>query len=74
MKSINQQAQEDGDSSANEAERIREREASVKRVWRGISYAEGDQACTAARISMHTGLPIAYVRLICERHGYVLAE
>jgi hypothetical protein len=34
MISINQLAQEAGDTSANEANRIREREALIRRTWR----------------------------------------
>lgn len=71
-KSINQMAQEEGDSSANEARRIREREATVKRAWRTLAYNEGEAACTAARISEASGIPIDYVRTVCGNVGYTL--
>jgi hypothetical protein len=69
MKSINQIAQETGDTSANEAARIRDREALVARAWRTIAYHEGATACTADRIAWATELPIAFVRDICARKG-----
>lgn len=68
-KSINQTAQEDGDSSANEAARIHEREAAVARAWRTVAYHEGEAACTADRIATIAELPIAYVQDICARKG-----
>jgi hypothetical protein len=71
-KSINQIAQESGDSSANEAARIREREALVARGWRTIAYHEGAAACTAARIAWVTDLPVAFVQDICARKGLTL--
>ncbi len=72
MKSINQIAQEDGDSSANEAARIRAREADVKRAWRTIAYEQGEAACTAERVADAANLPIAYVRFVCGASGYDL--
>jgi hypothetical protein len=69
MKSINQIAQESGDSSANEAARIREREAAVARAWRTVVYHEGEAACTADRIAEIADLPVAFVREICARKG-----
>lgn len=72
MKSINQMAQEEGDSSANEARRIREREATVKRAWRTIAFDEGEGACTATRVAEASGLPVDYVRTVCASVGYEL--
>lgn len=72
MRSINQIAQEDGDTSANEANRIREREATVKRCWRTIAFEDGEEACSAESVAACAGLPVDYVRLICERYGYPL--
>lgn len=71
MKSINQLAQESGDSSLNEANRIRENEATVARAWRKIAYDENEAACTTERIASVTGLPIAYVHMVCERRGWL---
>lgn len=71
-KSINQMAQESGDSSANEAARIREREANVKRAWRQVAYDDGESACTARRIAAAAKLPVDYVRFVCAVHGLEL--
>jgi hypothetical protein len=49
MKSINQIAQENGGSSANEGKRIRDREAAVKQAWRRVAFNKGEAACTATR-------------------------
>ncbi len=68
-RSINQIAQEAGDTSANEANRIREREATVKRAWRTIAFNENEAACTAERIAAETGLPADFVRFVCGTHG-----
>jgi hypothetical protein len=68
-KSINQIAQEDGDTSANESARIRDREAAVAKAWRTIAYHEGETACTADRIAKASELPVAFVRDICARKG-----
>ncbi len=68
-KSINQIAQEDGDTSANEAARIRDREAAVTKAWRTIAYHEGEGACTAERVAASTELPVDFVRDICARKG-----
>jgi hypothetical protein len=57
-KSINQIGQESDDTSANEAERIREREASVTKAWRTIAYHEGEAACSAARVAATADLPV----------------
>jgi hypothetical protein len=73
VKSINQVAQEDGDTSANEARRIRERENDIARTWRTIAYNEGETACTAERIAEAAELPVRFVRDICERRGLNLA-
>ena len=67
--SLNQTAQDEGDTAANEARRIREAEASIHRAWRQLAYDEGESAVTAHRIATMTGLPAAYVREICERWG-----
>ena len=72
MKSINQIAQAEGDSSANEAKRIREREAAVAKAWRQIAYDDGEAACSADRVAQAVDLPEAYVRAICERKGLAL--
>lgn len=73
MKSINQLAQEADDTSANEARRIREREASISHAWRTIAYHEGERACTAIRIAEVVELPVAFVQDICARKGLALA-
>lgn len=72
-KSINQVAQEAGDTSANEAARIREREAAVARAWRTVAYQEGEAACTADRIATTAELPVDFVRDICARKGLNLS-
>jgi hypothetical protein len=72
-KSINQIAQEDGDTSANEATRIRDREAAVAKAWRTIAYHEGEASCTADRIAKVAELPIDFVRDICARKGFDLS-
>jgi hypothetical protein len=69
MKSINQIAQETGDTSANEAARIREREAVVARAWRTVAYHHGQAACTADKIAEIAALPVDFVRDICARKG-----
>ncbi len=56
-RSINQVAQDEGDSSANEAARIRTRGASVARAWRTIAYKRGDGACTAQAVADACDLP-----------------
>jgi len=71
-RSLNQIAQDEGDTAANEARRIREAEASIHRAWRQLAYDEGESAVTAHRIATMTGLPVAYVRDVCERVGHVL--
>lgn len=72
-KSINQLAQESGDTSANEAQRVRERVASIKKAWRVIAYHEGESACTADRIASAAGLPVDHVRFVCGSEGLPLA-
>lgn len=72
-KSINQMAQEEGNSSANEARRIRDREASVKRAWRTVAFYENEAACTADRISKESDLPVEYVRFVCGSYGLALS-
>jgi len=72
-KSINQVAQAEGDTSANEVRRIADREASVKRAWRTIAWETSESDCTAEKIANVTGLAIGYVRTICERNGLGLA-
>lgn len=72
MKSINQMAQEEGDSSANEAQRIRDRESTVKRTWRSVAFHENEAACTAERIAKESELPIDYVRFVCGKEGLAL--
>jgi hypothetical protein len=68
-KSINQLAQENGETSANEAQRIREREVAVMRAGRTVAFFEGEAACTAARIASESGMPIGHVRFVCGNHG-----
>lgn len=69
MKSINQIAQETGDTSANEAARIRDREAAVTKAWRTLAYHKGEAACTAERVAALAALPVEFVRDICARKG-----
>lgn len=64
-KSINQIAQENGDTSANEA-------AAVARAWRTVAYHEGEAACTAERVAAIAELPVNFVRDICARKGLAL--
>ena len=73
MKSINQVAQENGDTSANEAARIRERERAVVAAWRTIAFNEGESACTLGRVSRAAELPEEYVAFVCAVKGYALA-
>lgn len=70
FKSINQTAQEERDTSANEADRIRERHASIAKAWRTVAYNDGESACTVARLSEITGLPASYVFDVCASLGY----
>jgi hypothetical protein len=69
MKSVNQITQDTGDSSANEAARIRDREATVARAWRQVAFDEGEAACTADRIAAKSELPVAFVRFVCGNKG-----
>lgn len=71
-KSINQIAQETGDTSANEVARIRQREAAVKTAWRTIAYEKG--TVTLSELAKAADLPREYCRLICERDGYEVSE
>lgn len=70
--SVNQLAQSEQDTSANEAKRIRDREALVKRTWRTIAYHEGEAACRAERIADESELPVDYVKFICDNYGLTL--
>lgn len=72
-KSINQLAQEECDTSANEVNRIKEREASVKKAWRQIAYDLGEQACTVENVAKMANLPEAYVLFVCTNVGYALS-
>lgn len=72
MKSINQIAQENGDSSANEAKRIRDRESAVKQAWRRVAFNEGEAACTVEKVAREADLPVDYVRFVCGNVGYEL--
>ena len=72
MKSIDQVAQETGDSSANEAARILAREAAVARAWRTVAYHEGEAVCTADRIATIAELPLPFVQDVCARKGLPL--
>lgn len=74
MRSINQIAQDDGDTSANEVARIKARERSIRDAWNRIAYNEGAGACTAERIARETDLPVHYVIDICGRSGHILAS
>lgn len=71
-RSPNQIAQDEGDTAANEARRIREGEASIHRAWRQLAYDEGESAVTSHRLATMTGLPAAYCRDVCERVGHIL--
>ncbi len=73
-RSINQEAQVDGDTTANEVARIRFRERAVSDTWRAIAYHEGEAACTAARIAKDTSLPEAYVVEVCAVKGHTLRK
>lgn len=73
MISINQLAQEIGDTSANEANRIREREALIRRTWRSIAH-NLNRTPAAKEIAERTGYPEHYIRLVCERSGHNLQE
>jgi hypothetical protein len=68
--SINQVAQDEGNTSANEAKRIRNRESAVKVAWRTIAFNEGEAACTAERVARDCELPVDYVRFVCGNAGY----
>jgi DNA-directed RNA polymerase specialized sigma subunit len=73
MISINQLAQETGDTSANEANRIREREALIRRTWRSIAH-NLNRTPTAKEIAERTGYPEHYIRFVCECSGHNLLE
>jgi hypothetical protein len=73
MKSINQLAQEEGDSSRNEANRIRERESAIRSAWRQIAF-NTNRRPAAKEIAEQTSLPENYVRVVCERNGDLLQE
>lgn len=77
MKSINQIAQENGDTTANEANRIRRREATVKHAWRKYTfehneYPTAQQIAEIASEEAEEELGMEYVKTICERNGYEL--
>jgi hypothetical protein len=68
FRSANQRAQAEGDTGANEARRIRDREMAVRAAWREEAWQRGEPV-EARRVARATGLPEPYVRLICERGG-----
>lgn len=72
-KSINQVAQENGDTSVREAQRIRERESEVRTAWRTVAFNDNEAACTAARIAEMTGYPVDFVEFVCGNVGYKLS-
>jgi hypothetical protein len=71
--SINQIAQIEGDTNANEVKRIKTREAAVRRAYREYAYNIGTPTAVAlmARASAIAEEPINsdYIKLICERDG-----
>jgi len=71
--SINQIAQIDGDTNANEAKRIRNREAAVRRAYREHAYNIGTPTANdiTARTSEIAGEQIGedYITRICEKNG-----
>lgn len=71
--SINQIAQSNGDTSANEANRIRERERAVSEAWWRVAYHESEQACTPVRVANESGLPVDFVVRVCFVKGHTLA-
>ena len=72
-KSINQEAQETGDTSAKEAARIVARRAAVARAWRLIAYRDGETSCTAEKVAQESELPVRYVTETCAIMGYPLS-
>jgi hypothetical protein len=76
--SDNQMAQRENDTSANEANRIRERESAVKHTYLSFVYMHGTKP-SAAQMSILASklcgeyLGEEYVLRICERNGYELA-
>lgn len=74
MKSVNQLAQEDGDTSLNEAERAKTREAMVNRCYRAYCY-DHEAPPTAKQLSLTASeaagehLGEEFVSRICERNG-----
>lgn len=77
MKSINQMAQEDGDTTRNEAARIKAREAAVAKAWRTYVW-EHDENPTAQQVSQLATeiaeelLGVEYVTRVCGTRGYEL--
>jgi hypothetical protein len=71
--SINQIAQAEGDTNANEARRIKNREAAVRRAYREHAYNIGTPTVDVltVRASVIAEEPIGpdYIKLLCERDG-----
>lgn len=75
MKSINQIAQESGDTSANEAERIRQREAAVRQAWRTLQFNNDKLPTISQIVELASRLADEYLGAefcarICECTGY----
>lgn len=71
-KSLNQLAQEDGDTGRNEVARQRASESAVKVAWRTRAFHFGESSVTVLALVAATNLPADYILRICERHGYAV--
>ena len=74
----NTRAQQEGDTAANEANRIRRRETAVRQAWRYIAYhgLPLEVASVAERASWLAGEALGneFVRRICEVQGNCLID
>jgi len=72
-RSVNQQAQLEGDTTANAAKRIRANALQVKDAWRAYAY-EHDTLPTVEQLVTATGFPVEYIVFICGSEGYALHD
>lgn len=70
--SANRKAQTDGDTGANEARRIQQRESEVKIAWRTYVF-HNDANPTAEQLATATGYPTHYITFVCGNIGYQLS-
>lgn len=74
----NSQAQAEGDTAANTANRIRIWEKCVLQAWRTVNFSTGQtptlqEVSDMATLLAEELLGHYYCAQICERHGYMLA-